>query len=131
MNGGGSAAPIFALYRSIMRVHRTKLPTPVRDMGDRYVREEFTSHLRGKTTEAQWQSFVNEWQRYRAMLSGTADLAPDGTVMSSGALLTGLDQSGEISEEVIAHMSPDQIARLQNMREEAVKFGKDLMPESK
>lgn len=129
MSGGGPAAPVFALYRSILRVHRSKLPTPVRDMGDRYVREEFASHLRGKTTESQWKSFMDEWQRYRGMLTGVADLSPEGTVMSGDALITGIDQSGDISEDAIAQMSPDQIARLQKMREEAVKFGKGLMPD--
>lgn len=126
-----AVAQVFALFRSILRTHRAKLPPPMRAMGDRYVREEFKAHLRpeANTTQDQWKVFMNEWIRYRGMLSGAADLAPDGvTVLDGGeALVAGVDRAGDISEEAISSMSPEQVARLQKMREEAVKLGRELM----
>ena len=125
MSGGG-VGQILGLYRSILKIHRAKLPVPMREMGDRYVKEEFGAHLKGKTTKDQWEMFVQEWYRYRSMLMGTSDLAPNGTVLDKETLITGIDRSGDISEEMIAQMSPDQVARLQKMRAEAVKFGKEI-----
>lgn len=133
MSGGGGAnnlSKIFSLYRSILRVHRNKLPTPIREMGDRYVKEEFASHLQSKnTTETQWKSFIQEWQNYSGMLSGAADLiTPDGSMIGQGeVLITGIDPSGDISEEIIRQMTPEQIEKLQSIRKEAVKFGKEVI----
>jgi hypothetical protein len=134
MSAGGSSknglSKIFALYRSILRIHRSKLPHPVREMGDKYVREEFASHLHSpETTKSQWQSFFQEWYRYHGMLAGSADLTtPDGTMLDQGeALITGIDQSGDISEEIIQQMTPEQIERLQSIRKEAVKFGQEII----
>jgi hypothetical protein len=129
----GAAAQVFALFRSILRTHRIKLPPPMRAMGDRYVREEFKAHLRpdANTTQDQWKTFFNEWIRYRGMLLGAADLAPDGvTVLDGGeAFVAGVDRAGDISAEALAAMSPDQVARLQKMREEAMRLGRELMAE--
>ncbi len=133
MSAAGPGA-VFSLFRSILRVHRAKLPPPMRAMGDRYVRDEFRAHLRpdADTTKAQWETFFREWTRYRGMLSGVADLAPDGvTVLDGGeALVAGVDRAGDISAEALAAMSPDQVARLQKMREEAVKLGRELMADA-
>ena len=99
-------------------------------MGDRYVKEEFSSHLHSKnTTETQWKSFVQEWQNYHGMLSGAADLiTPDGTMIGQGeTLITGIDPSGDISEDIIRQMTPEQIEKLQSIRKEAVKFGKGVI----
>ena len=126
-----AAAPVFALFRAILRVHRAKLPPPMRAMGDAYLKEEFRAHLRpaAATTDAQWKTFFQEWTRYQGMLQGTADLGPDGVSVLDGgeALVAGVDRAGDISEEAIAAMSSDQVARLQRMREEAVRVGKELM----
>ncbi|KAG7668852.1 putative Mitochondrial import receptor subunit TOM9-2 [Nannochloris sp. 'desiccata'] len=114
-------------------VSKSKLPHPVREMGDRYVREEFASHLQSNdTTESQWQSFFQEWRRYHGMLAGSADFTtPDGTMLDQGeALITGIDQSGDISEDIIKQMTPEQIERLQSIRKEAVKFGQELISTS-
>jgi Complex1_LYR-like len=139
MSGGAGAtknglAKIFALYRSILRIHRNKLPIPVREMGDRYVREEFASHLKSNTTtEAQWKSFFQEWQRYHGMLAGAADLTtPDGLILDQGeTLITGIDRSGDISEDIIKSMTPEQVERLQSIRKEAVKFGQEMISSGK
>lgn len=118
---------ILVLYRSILRIHRSKLPTPMRQLGDRYVREEFKAHASPKTTPEQWQTFLDEWQRYRDMLAGAADLGPNGTLRPEGeSLVTGIETSGDIAPDVEAGLSSEQQERLLKLREEAVKLGKSL-----
>jgi hypothetical protein len=70
------------LYRAILRVHRQKLPGPLRLLGDSYAATEFRAHLAGKTTPAQWQQFGSQWQSYVAALqqqepAGGAEVLPD------------------------------------------------------
>jgi len=57
---------VLALYRNILRLHRTKLDPQMRVLGDRYVREEFKLHKTAK--EDFVKGFLNEWQQYHAML---------------------------------------------------------------
>lgn len=69
----GGAPALFSLLRTILRLHRERLPPPMHSMGDTYVKSEFRRHLKAQTTEEQWRTFAVEWQRYAAMLGGTAD----------------------------------------------------------
>ncbi|PNW82356.1 hypothetical protein CHLRE_06g278242v5 [Chlamydomonas reinhardtii] len=69
------AGPIVQLFRDVMKLHRERLPPPMRDLGDSYARAEFRSHLRGKTTMEQWKQFVREWQVYLATLRGDEQAA--------------------------------------------------------
>ncbi len=39
------------LYRSIVRLHRKKLPPALRTMGDAYVRHEFDLHKKANLTQ--------------------------------------------------------------------------------
>lgn len=71
--GREGAAAVFSLLRAILRLHRERLPPPMRSMGDTYVVSEFRRHLRSKTTAEQWRVFEREWRNYAAMLGGTAD----------------------------------------------------------
>lgn len=136
-----AAAPILALYRAILKVHKSKLPRPMQEMGNRYVKEEFSSHLKGNTTQHQWKIFVEEWQRYRDMLlqappppQVASEFEPRDNncgdtvneMQSHTPLTTGIDQRGEITKEVIREMTPDQLDRLKRVREEAVKFGREV-----
>lgn len=66
-NGAGFGQ-LAALYRQVLRVHRDKLPGPLRMLGDGYAAEEFRRHLKGKTTAAQWQEFGTQWQSYVSAL---------------------------------------------------------------
>ena len=93
------------LYRQILRVHQEKLPLPLQDLGNSYARDEFRRHRDEPTTEQQWAIFRAEWRKYVAMLSGEADM----TV------------SGDIPEDVVAHMTSEQKIRLQVLEEEARK----------
>lgn len=139
------AAPVLALFRKIMRAHREKLPPPVRAMGDRYVHDEFQRHLRGKTTEEQWRIFMAEWQHYHSMLSGVADLVGaatgggssagghgDVSAAAGGAGMTttaaaATGSCGELAEDVLQAMTPDQRERLERLRLEAGRFGRELL----
>ncbi|GAB4813878.1 hypothetical protein N2152v2_000924 [Parachlorella kessleri] len=166
------AAPVISLFRSILRLHRDKLPPPMRAMGDAYVKDEFSKHLRGKTTERQWQVFMQEWQRYHAMLSGNADILADpaaaaaarqarassgsssssgggqgmgaqgpaadlsaaaaGSAAGSAAAQTTVSAAasgscGELADDVLGMLTPDQRARLDRLRQEAGRFGRDLL----
>ena len=113
-NPRAAAAPILHLFREIIRCHHIKLAGPLREIGDDYVKAEFRSHLKAKTTQAQWQQFVTQWRTYLSFVSGTADAkAP---IVSS---------SGELSEEVLMAMSPDQRRRMELLREEVKHFGSD------
>ncbi|OWK62055.1 Succinate dehydrogenase assembly factor 3, mitochondrial [Lonchura striata] len=47
------------LYRRILRLHRA-LPPALRDLGDRYVKEEFRRHRAAGPAEA--QRFLREWE---------------------------------------------------------------------
>ncbi len=65
------------------------------------------------------------------MLSGAADfITPDGTMLTQNGealYVTGIDdRSGDISEDIIKQMTPEQIEKLQSIRKEAVKFGKEI-----
>lgn len=155
--GAGKAAPVLALFRQILRLHRDKLPPPMRAMGDTYVKDEFSRHLRGNTSEAQWQVFMQEWQRYHAMLSGSADLLPDpaaaaaeaaaveaaGAAAAAGAARAAEAQQappamttvsaaasgscGELADDVLGMLSLDQRARLELLRQRAGQFGRGLL----
>mmetsp|Transcript_35701 Transcript_35701/g.79410 ORF Transcript_35701/g.79410 Transcript_35701/m.79410 type:complete len:139 (+) Transcript_35701:392-808(+) len=103
---------VLALYRHILRLHRQKMPTPLVDLGNSYVRSEFRSHLRGKTTQPQWVQFVKSWQDYARILTGDGE-----------GLATPLDSSGHLRPEVQDAMSDDQKRRMVLLREEAARLG--------
>merc|ERR1712238_132388 len=52
------------LYRTILRLHRTKLPGPMRSLGDAYVKKEFKLHYKPNVEEKQRMMFVREWNSY-------------------------------------------------------------------
>ena len=50
--GAYSASAMLNLYRSIVRLHRKKLPPALRTMGNTYVRHEFDLHKKANLTQA-------------------------------------------------------------------------------
>lgn len=66
-------ADLLSLYRRVLRVHRAKLPPPMRALGDGYIKSELRRHLDAKTTEAQWGEFAAQWRAYLSALEGRAD----------------------------------------------------------
>jgi hypothetical protein len=130
-----AAAPVLALYRAILRVHRASLPPPIRALADAYTRDEFQRHLRGATTPAQWESFVGEWRRYRDVLSAAEGerrgkgLEGSGDGGAVAALVEGVERSGEMQEEALGVLTPDQKDRLDRLRVEAARVGRSLLGE--
>lgn len=149
--GWRAAAPAFSLLRSILRLHRERLPLPMRSMGDTFVLSEFRRALRHEMNEEQRRTFVLEWQRYAAMLGGTADqqaamaaagqpaqdAASDGSSAGTGqrgdqqsvgsvtaAIATG---SADMTEQLLEHLSPDQRRQLVKLQQEAYAVGAQML----
>lgn len=98
------AALLRAGYRQVLRVHREKLPPPMRTLGDSYARSEFRAWGDASgTSDSQWAEFQDQWRRYTNMLLGVAD--------SPAAA------SGDIPDDVLSRMSPAQQAQLAKLRE--------------
>ena len=104
--------PILSLYRQILRIHSRQLPPPMRQLGDAYAREEFVRHLRGSTSHAQWVEFGIEWSKYLTFLR--SDQATSST--TSGF-------TGDLEQELLERMTPEQLTQLQRLRAEALQFG--------
>jgi hypothetical protein len=117
---------ILHLYRSILRMHRHKLPGDMRELGDDYVRSEFIAHLRGKNppSRAQWLEFVSQWRGYVAMLSGDgAHAAPSSGGLSSEELALR-------AEQLNAMLSPEQVLRIEALKKEAGGLGASIRKQS-
>lgn len=96
-------ALVKVLYRSVLRVHHDRLPEgPMRDLGTTYARAEFKAHLRGKTTQPQWQQFFEQWRQYVSMLRGEAESTANYNAV----------------EGAYEHLSDDQRKRLDQLKEE-------------
>mmetsp|Transcript_39 Transcript_39/g.68 ORF Transcript_39/g.68 Transcript_39/m.68 type:complete len:118 (-) Transcript_39:137-490(-) len=110
MSNKAGARGILTLYRHILKLHREKLPAPVRNLGDSYLKAEFRSHLRGKTSMEQWTKFVKEWKGYYGMLRGDGE--PDADLALSTLSNEGLDEL----------LSKDQQKRMTQLKEEINNF---------
>ncbi|KDD74943.1 hypothetical protein H632_c973p1 [Helicosporidium sp. ATCC 50920] len=133
MSAHSKAAPIISLYRRIMRLHSSRLPPPMRAMGDAYARDEFRRHLRGSPSSAQWEAFTQEWTRYCSLLDGDpvpgvsqVASAAEPLALDAAALESMLQASGTLTPEARTHMSPEQLAKLEQLELEALSFGKSL-----
>jgi hypothetical protein len=115
-NARQAAAPIISLYREVLKLHRERMPLPLRDLGDSYVRSEFRSHLRGKTSESQWSQFVREWKSYVSALRGEDHQTPTNAAVSA-----------ELVSGVFDSVSEDQRKRLELLQKEL--RAKDDTPE--
>lgn len=139
-----AAAPVLALYRRILRLHAAKLPPPMAAVAGPFVRDEFRQHLAsGKTTREQWRSFMGEWTRYCEMLGGEADLgapAPAAPGAGGGGASRQGATAGEplvgaiaassgpsLEQELLGHLSEEQAARLQSIKAEALRYGRQLL----
>ena len=139
------AARIMSLLRRILRLHRERLPPPMRPMADGFALSEFRRHLRAKTTDEQWRVFATEWQRYLAMLNGTGDqlaaaAAGNASQGCGGAAAAAADPaepasataaiaagSGDFAESLLPLMSPDQRRQLVKLQQEALALGAEML----
>ena len=84
------AVPVLALFRRILRAHRS-LPTEMRKLGDAYVVAEFKKHKAAKPQFV--PTFVAEWSRYAADLEAQVPLAaPVGRELSPAELRSLSDE---------------------------------------
>lgn len=103
VGGASGAALLRAGYRQVLRVHRQKLPPPMRGLGDAYAGKEFRDWAAAaNVTPQQWNEFRLQWERYTNMLLGVAD-KPEAT-------------SGDIPADALARMTPEQRAQLERLR---------------
>ena len=103
MASKASVAALLAGYRTVLRVHRTRLPPPMRELGDQYARTEFRAWAAARAvTAAQWREFGDQWRRYVDMLLGVAD-----TVQAA---------SGDIPPEMLGQLNDEQKAQLERLR---------------
>ncbi|RDA89846.1 hypothetical protein CP533_6302 [Ophiocordyceps camponoti-saundersi (nom. inval.)] len=63
--------PPIALYRRLLRAHRKHLSSPMRVLGDNYVKAEFRAH-RKVDNPAHLIGFLTEWQLYAQKIEGDA-----------------------------------------------------------
>ena len=93
------ATRALGLYRSILRLHRQKLPASMRALGDAYVKHEFRAHRDAKPEFL--TQFFAQWDEYANELASKADpLGGHGRNLSD-------EQLKSLSEEQVA-----QVARL-------------------
>ena len=90
-----------ALYRGILRLHRTRLPALHRELGDKYIKAEFRSHRSAK--ESFLPGFYQAWEQYA---EGLRNQSP---VNGFGAPLEG---------ETIRTMSDEQRSMLAKLAQE-------------
>jgi len=65
-----------ALFRRILRAHRLKLPFHLRELGDRYVKDEFRKHAKA---DAKWlRGFAASWEEYAAALERQSAATAEG-----------------------------------------------------
>ncbi|XP_011196936.2 succinate dehydrogenase assembly factor 3, mitochondrial [Zeugodacus cucurbitae] len=65
------AQKVRILYKTILRLHRG-LPEELRDLGDKYARDEFRRHLTCSPMEA--QLFITEWAKYAVTITSQLGL---------------------------------------------------------
>ena len=91
------------LYRSILRLHRAKLPLELKQVGDSYVKHEFAQFKKAKPEHL--THFFKEWDKYVAMLSKKNDR----------------NRIGEDMTVEIKAMSPEQQQKMKDLAEEIKK----------
>jgi len=97
-----------ALYRTILRLHRTKLPFHLRRLGDAYVREEFRKHAK---TDAKWLgAFFTEWRAYAGTLERADPAAPAGAAGAVGA---------DLAPDALRALTDEQRQMLDKLKAEA------------
>lgn len=84
--------PAIQLFRNILKEHR-RLPSSHRELGDKYVKNEFRQHKNAK--DVHLQHFMKEWTLYLSQLKRQRD--------SFGIAM---------SDQQVASLSQDQINKL-------------------
>ena len=118
---GGARPALLRLYARVLRLHRAKLPLPLRDIGDQYVREEFRSmwKLEDAVLARHRAEFTGQWESY----AHTLTLSEEDGAASEGektAAMGGLGSStsGDLSEASLKELSEEQRVQLKRLKDE-------------
>lgn len=95
------------LYKTILRLHRG-LPDGMKDLGDKYVKDEFRLHQTIKNDE-QIKRFMLEWTDYAMVLSKQ---------LSSSSLVKSVQLGKELPVEKLNAFSDDQVLQLYELKTE-------------
>ncbi|NXJ11037.1 SDHF3 factor, partial [Odontophorus gujanensis] len=106
---GPRAAGVRGLYRRILLLHRA-LPPALRELGDRYVKEEFRKHKAAGPAEA--QRFLREWEATLIWQQINEDKQNSRKKAVFGIQLT---------EEKLNDFRDEQIGQLKELMDEATK----------
>jgi hypothetical protein len=91
------------LYRKILKLHRA-MPVQMRELGDKYVRQEFKSHIYPKNEGfkySHYETFLKSWKKYVDEMSN-----PEVRLYGKS-----------LSHEELAAMSNDQKKTLNSFKE--------------
>jgi hypothetical protein len=105
---GGMASSMqgLALYRRILKAHRSLLPPDLRRLGDAYARDEFAKH---RTADKSFQDvFRAEWEQYV-------------TTLETQRQREGAVRGKDLEEERVAHLSDNQLKQLALLRRESTR----------
>ncbi|KAI8107498.1 hypothetical protein M9435_002526 [Picochlorum sp. BPE23] len=126
-----------SLYRRVLRAHIRCLPEHMRQLGDRYFRDEFIKHVDSNVRDDQWEEFVKQWDAYCGVLLAQKQMqdptsshqSNDGNASPSALVFPdGASPSGELDQSSTEALSDDQKARLIRLEKEALSFGKSAFP---
>ena len=60
---------VLSLYRQILRLHRQRLPSGKRNLGDAYVKEEWRRHKGLEVNSSTQMEFLEQWGEYASQLA--------------------------------------------------------------
>ncbi|XP_070225917.1 succinate dehydrogenase assembly factor 3, mitochondrial isoform X1 [Bos mutus] len=108
-----------ALYRRILLLHRV-LPPDLKDLGDRYVKDEFRRHKTAGSKEA--ERFLQEWELL--LFSHTAAYAAVLWQQANESRQNSTEKACfgiSLPEEKLNDFRDEQIGQLQELMQEATK----------
>lgn len=114
-----------SLYRSLLRAHKTHLPSEMRGLGDAYVKSEFRLHKSAEPEQV--QRFFTEWEKYLEQILMTARAKKAVSVGSvedesrKGDRAPVFQFGTDLSPDV--ELSEEQTTQLEKLREEALRSG--------
>ncbi|KAL9868495.1 succinate dehydrogenase assembly factor 3, mitochondrial isoform 2-T2 [Geothlypis trichas] len=126
------------LYRRILQLHRA-LPPALRDLGDRYVKEEFRRHRVAGPAEA--QRFLREWEKKycgriyvpvtiasleMSWLKNYAELIQQQLNEDKQNLREKAVYGIQLTEEKLNDFRDEQIGQLKELMDEATKLHKKV-----
>ncbi|NWU81095.1 SDHF3 factor, partial [Onychorhynchus coronatus] len=111
------------LYRRILQLHRA-LPPALRDLGDRYVKEEFRRHRAAGPAEA--QRFLREWEASARRPANYAALIQQQINEDKQNLREKTVYGIQLTEEKLNDFRDEQIGQLKELMDEATKPNKKI-----